>query len=152
MTARKPLVIGSSGRQQQIQATDTVLTPAATTANASANVPHGTAPTSPVNGDIWSTSAGFFVRVNGVTVGPLGGGSSSVTISTTAPSSPSAGDLWFNDNDVANGGRGKIWFVGASSSAWIDFSPAIPGPQGIQGPAGATGGTQAIDFIWPGHL
>lgn len=44
---------------------------ASTTAAASMNIPHGTAPTSPVNGDIWTTTAGLFVRINGVTVGPL---------------------------------------------------------------------------------
>lgn len=44
---------------------------AATTGRAGLNVAPGVAPTSPVNGDIWSTSAGFFVRVNGATVGPL---------------------------------------------------------------------------------
>ena len=32
---------------------------------------HGSAPTSPVDGDIWTTSAGLYVRVNGSTVGPL---------------------------------------------------------------------------------
>jgi len=37
----------------------------------SLRIPHGTAPTSPVNGDIWTTTAGLFVRINGVTVGPL---------------------------------------------------------------------------------
>lgn len=44
---------------------------AGTTARAPLNMAHGAAPTSPVNGDIWTTSAGLFVRVNGVTVGPL---------------------------------------------------------------------------------
>lgn len=38
---------------------------------ASLRVPHGTAPSSPVDGDIWTTTAGLFVRVNGSTVGPL---------------------------------------------------------------------------------
>jgi hypothetical protein len=46
-------------------------TGASTTAKAPLNIPHGTAPTSPVNGDIWTTTAGLFVRINGVTVGPL---------------------------------------------------------------------------------
>jgi hypothetical protein len=31
------------------------------------NLPHGAAPTAPVNGDIWTTSAGIFARINGVT-------------------------------------------------------------------------------------
>lgn len=35
------------------------------------NLPQGTAPTSPANGDVWMTSAGMFYRANGVTVGPL---------------------------------------------------------------------------------
>jgi hypothetical protein len=49
----------------------TVIAPAATTALAPMRIPHGTAPTSPVNGDMWTTTAGLFVRINGVTVGPL---------------------------------------------------------------------------------
>lgn len=48
-----------------------LLTPASSTAKASFRVPHGTAPTSPVNGDMWTTTAGLFVRINGSTVGPL---------------------------------------------------------------------------------
>ena len=46
----------------------------ATTSLASLKVPHGTAPSSPVDGDIWTTTAGAYVRINGVTVGPLGTG------------------------------------------------------------------------------
>lgn len=48
-----------------------VVTGASTTSLASLNLPHGSAPTSPVNGDIWTTTAGLFVRINGATVGPL---------------------------------------------------------------------------------
>ena len=40
---------------------------ASTTARASLCLPHGTAPTAPVDGDIWTTTAGLFVRINGVT-------------------------------------------------------------------------------------
>lgn len=54
------------------------LTAASTTSSAGLRLPHGAAPTSPVNGDLWTTSAGgLYVRINGVTVGPLaaaGGG------------------------------------------------------------------------------
>jgi hypothetical protein len=46
--------------------------PASTTAGDFLVLPHGTAPTTPTNGAIWSTTAGFFGRVNGVTVGPFG--------------------------------------------------------------------------------
>lgn len=44
---------------------------AGTTARAPFNLPHGSAPTAPVNGDMWTTSAGLYVQINGVTVGPL---------------------------------------------------------------------------------
>jgi hypothetical protein len=44
---------------------------ASTTNRASIRLPHGTAPTTPVNGDMWTTTAGLYVRINGVTVGPL---------------------------------------------------------------------------------
>lgn len=33
----------------------------------SINIPHGTAPSSPNNGDMWSTTANLFMRINGVT-------------------------------------------------------------------------------------
>lgn len=40
---------------------------ASTTGAAGIQLPHGVAPTSPVNGDMWTTTAGLFVRINGVT-------------------------------------------------------------------------------------
>lgn len=47
------------------------LTPASVTGAAGMNLPHGTAPSSPTNGDVWTTTAGLFIRINGVTIGPL---------------------------------------------------------------------------------
>jgi hypothetical protein len=56
-------------------------TPAsAAVAGAGLLLPHGTAPNSPVNGDLWTTTAGLYARINGSTVGPLidvGGGGGS---------------------------------------------------------------------------
>ncbi len=46
-------------------------TQASTTSKPAMNIPHGGTPASPVDGDIWTTTAGLFVRINGVTVGPL---------------------------------------------------------------------------------
>ena len=55
------------------------------------NLPQGAAPSLPNNGDIWTTSSGLFVRINGVTVGPLTGpagasfaGTSPITVSFPA--------------------------------------------------------------------
>lgn len=45
-------------------------TAASTTTAAGLNIPHGTAPTTPVNGDCWTTTAGLFCQINGSTVGP----------------------------------------------------------------------------------
>ena len=44
-----------------------LISPASIAGAASINLPHGTAPSSPVNGDEWTTTAGKFIRVNGVT-------------------------------------------------------------------------------------
>jgi hypothetical protein len=41
--------------------------PSDATAGAGFNIAHGTAPTSPVNGDIWTTTGGLFMRQNGST-------------------------------------------------------------------------------------
>lgn len=52
----------------------TFIANAATTSYPSLRLPHGSAPTSPVNGDIWTTTAGMYVRVNNLTIGPLSDG------------------------------------------------------------------------------
>lgn len=66
-----------------------IVTPAATTTQAMFNMPHGAAPTSPVNGDVWTTTSGIFVRINGVTVGPLSSGGAP-TVFTGNPGQPAA--------------------------------------------------------------
>lgn len=42
-------------------------TPATTSASAGFRLPHGTAPTSPINGDVWTTTVGIFTQINGST-------------------------------------------------------------------------------------
>jgi hypothetical protein len=46
-------------------------TVASATTGAGLTLPHGAAPTSPVNGDLWTTTAGLYARINSGTVGPL---------------------------------------------------------------------------------
>jgi hypothetical protein len=60
---------------------------ASSTTAASINLTPGTAPTSPVNGDMWSTTAGVYAQVNGSTVGPfgIGGGGGAFTQSVAYP-------------------------------------------------------------------
>lgn len=46
-------------------------TAASTATQAGLNIGTGTAPTAPMNGDIWMTTAGLFAQVNSVTTGPF---------------------------------------------------------------------------------
>lgn len=67
------------------------LTTAASASGAAGlNLPHGTAPTTPTNGDLWTTTAGVYARVNGATVGPFGAGGSGTVTSVTL-TQPAAG-------------------------------------------------------------
>jgi hypothetical protein len=89
--AHKPLVI-ESGKVKQLPAATTLQVNASGTGAASINIPHGTAPTAPNNGDCWTTTTGLFCRVNGATVGPYSNASaitakdegSSLTTATTS--------------------------------------------------------------------
>ena len=91
--APKRAVVVSSGAIRPLPAGDTVLTNAATTANASINLPHGVPPTSPVDGDCWTTTTSAFCRINGVTVdlGAGGGGGGSGTVTSVALSGGTTG-------------------------------------------------------------
>lgn len=44
-----------------------LLTAASTTSAAGLRIPHGTAPASPTNGDVWTTTASPFIQINGAT-------------------------------------------------------------------------------------
>jgi hypothetical protein len=64
--------------------TGRLITSASTTARAGINLPAGVPPTSPIDGDFWTTAAGSFIRINGATIGPISGASSS-SFAATAP-------------------------------------------------------------------
>ncbi len=66
--AQGDIVITGAGG---ITTTTRVITKASATGGSGLNLPHGAAPSSPVDGDIWTTTAGLYVRINGSTVGPL---------------------------------------------------------------------------------
>lgn len=56
-----------------------LVTDASTTTQAGINIPSGTAPSSPVNGDVWTNASGYYTRINGATYNLLTGGSLSAT-------------------------------------------------------------------------
>lgn len=75
--ATSPFAIGD------LTSTGLILSNASGTGGAGFRLPHGAAPTSPVNGDLWTTSAGgLYARINGVTVGPYGAGSAGTVTHT----------------------------------------------------------------------
>jgi hypothetical protein len=63
---------GDATSPPTINTTGKVITAASTADSAGFSLPHGIAPTSPGNGDLWTTTAGLFARINGATVGPFG--------------------------------------------------------------------------------
>lgn len=79
--------------------TGTVVLPTSTTSGASIRIPHGVAPSSPTDGDIWTTSLGVYARVNGVTVGPFAAGGG-ISVSETPPANPQTGSLWYESDTL----------------------------------------------------
>lgn len=73
-TDRKPLV-SASGQIKALPAGDKIVVNASATGGASIQLPPGAAPSAPADGDIWTTTAGLYARINGATVGPYLAGS-----------------------------------------------------------------------------
>lgn len=91
IAADKPLVI-ESAKVKQLPPATTLQVNASGTGAASINIPHGTAPSAPVNGDCWTTTAGLYCRINGTTVGPYiatgGTTTNALTINSSGGASP----------------------------------------------------------------
>lgn len=121
--------------------TGPLITVATSTAAAGVRLPPGTAPTSPVNGDLWTTSAGIFVRVNGVTIGPLGQSLTTgnagcfVANATGSPAVPACVTLTSALDQAIGTVRGSLVTRGAS--VWASLSPGAAGGPLVSGGAGA---------------
>ena len=82
--------------------------PGSTTAGL--NLTPGTAPASPVNGDIWTTAAGIYAQINGATIGPLSSAEAAAFAATSPLAVSFAGALTtyalnFNSSLVKDGGN-----------------------------------------------
>lgn len=62
---------GIGGIGAATSATTNLNLAAGTTGVSTLRIPHGSAPSAPVDGDMWTTTAGLYIRINGGTVGPL---------------------------------------------------------------------------------
>jgi hypothetical protein len=100
-----------------------VLAPAATASATSIRIPHGAAPSSPTNGDVWTTTAGIYVRVNGSTVGPLGtGGGATLT----------SGTLFTSGALTNNTGTTEVSGVGAGTGSMTLAANALTAGKSIR--------------------
>lgn len=105
-----------------------LITAASQTTNAGFRLPAGVAPTSPTDGDTWTTTSGMFVRINGVTIGPLtssGGVSFAATapLAVSFPSSVVTYALNIDSRFTVSGGNLAL----ASISAWNVIANATSG-------------------------
>lgn len=97
-----------------------LVTAASLTSAAGLNLPQGAAPTSPNNGDLWTTSAGIYVQINGSTVGPLSSGLPAFgTGSAQAVSITSANTGFANTLNASNTGTLATTGTAAAVSATL---------------------------------
>jgi hypothetical protein len=115
----------------------TLVTPASTSSHPSARLPHGSAPSSPVDGDVWTTSGGLFVRLNGVTCQFVHSADDKIALASriAAPAVYTSGQYFFcnSQNNSATGQttnnsvRVSPWFVTETvtvSSLFCDYTVA----------------------------
>lgn len=114
----------------------TIVVKPSVASGASFRVPHGVAPSSPQNGDVWTTAAGMFVRVNNATVGPLAAAAGTTVVSfngrqgaVTLSSSDVTNALGYtplnSTTGVAsvNGRRGDVTIQSADVTTALGYTP-----------------------------
>jgi len=118
----------------------TTAAPAAV-AGAGFNLPHGTAPDSPSNGDCWTTTSGLYCRINGSTIGPYAtaGGSPALDDVTDPDAAKTFTLLDNNASSLSFGSTGKsdiLRIVTTDAGEGVTMS----GTLGVTGATTLTGG------------
>ena len=138
-------------------------------------LPHGSAPTSPVNGDFWTTTVGLYARINGATqrlvteaggvtmtgyivtnAATAGGGAGFRIPHGTAPTTPTNGDVWTTTGGVftqLNGSTRSLAFNGAWSNTYSAGSKQIMSHSATTaglnvGPVAGDPSTPASGDVW----
>lgn len=92
----------------------------------------GTAPGAPTDGDLWATSTGLYVRINGATIGPLASSASvSVTVGSTPILSGTTGRILYD-----NAGQLGEYAISGTGSVAMTNTPTFVTP--VLGVAGGT--------------
>lgn len=145
------------------------ITSASSATRAGFNLPAGTAPTSPVDGDVWTTTAGLFARINGATVGPFIGATGSPVLSVTNSDgtltiSPTTGAVIASINlSHANSWLATQTFsdavsptltggTGVGSSLTLKSTTGVGSTDAIVLQVGSNGATEAGRFVTGGQF
>jgi hypothetical protein len=118
--------------------TGKVTFPASSAGTSGANYPHGAAPSAPVNGDFWTTTAGVFWRINGATQTVAFLDSPAFIGTPTAPT-PSGGD---NSTKIAT-----TAFVAAATGSGSAQSFVLRGVGGTAAAITATTGFSLSSLV-----
>jgi hypothetical protein len=132
--------------------TGKVTTAAPVVGSSGFNLPPGTAPTPPADGDVWTTTAGMFVRVAGVTVGPLspggGGAATSLAAFATVTSVKEVGTLSVSAPTATlslNATTQAVYWANASTTA--NFIVELTTTAGMNTTLSANGESLTIQLI-----
>lgn len=133
-------------------ATGTLVTAASAAGGSGLRLPHGAAPTTPTNGDLWTTTAGLFARINGATQRIPGGATLAAALAamgglgqasfTYSANTISIGILMSTGETLLiQGGTGSI---AANTTGFVAFptSYSTTAPWGFVSGGGSGTGTQ----------
>jgi hypothetical protein len=120
-----------------VTATGLVSTPASASGGAGLTLPHGAAPTSPVNGNVWTTTGGIFWRINGATVQVATGGGTATGTNT--------GDQTITlTSDVTGSGTGSFATTIAANAVTFAKFQQLPTVSLVGNSTGGTANAQSI--------
>lgn len=127
--------------------TGLALTAASASGGAGLRVPHGVAPSSPANGDMWTTTAGLYARINGLTIGPFVTSVSGMTNPLTT-----TGDIIYSSSGTTParlgiGSTNQVLTVISGVPSWQNASSGFANPMTTAGDiiaGGASGAAQRL--------
>lgn len=129
-----------------VTTTGLVSTAASATGGAGFRMPHGAAPTSPTNGDVWTTTAGLYARINGATVGPFG--AAAAAGSTTQVQYNNAGSFGGEAAFAYDASTDLLSVVNITTTGRILTAASATGGSGFRAPHGAAPTSPTNGDIW----